>query len=98
KGEKKSHLELVPTKTEDSDRSAWVPQLVLERVRAHRNRQEEERTLAGCATRRDCPRSAFTICATRPPPSLVWPAYLMRRSRSYWGTPPCARPKISTST
>ena len=51
KGEKKSHLELVPTKTEDSDRSAWVPQLVLERVRAHRNRQEEERTLAGSAWR-----------------------------------------------
>ena len=47
KGEKKSHLELVPTKTEDSDRSAWVPQLVLERVLAHRNRQDEERTLAG---------------------------------------------------
>jgi integrase len=51
KGEEKSHLELVPTKTEDSDRSAWVPQLVLERVLAHRNRQDEERTLAGSAWR-----------------------------------------------
>ena len=50
-GEKKSHLELVPTKTEDSDRSIWVPKLVLERVLAHRSRQDEERRLAGSAWR-----------------------------------------------
>ena len=48
-GEKKSHLELVPTKAEDSDRSIRLPKLVLERVLAHRTRQDEERRLAGSA-------------------------------------------------
>jgi integrase len=51
KGEKKSHLELVQTKTEDSDRSAKLPQIVLERVLTHRTRQEQERQLAGSAWR-----------------------------------------------
>ena len=46
-GEEKSHLELVQTKTEDSDRSVWLPRIVLERVLAHRTRQEEEHRLAG---------------------------------------------------
>ncbi len=50
-GEKKSHLELVQTKTQDSDRSIWVPKLVLERVLAHRSRQDDERALAGKAWR-----------------------------------------------
>jgi integrase len=97
-GEKKSHLELVPTKTEDSDRSIWVPKLVLERVVTHRTRQDEERKLAGTAwcetgmvftthkgtfleprnmlreyyrlrAQEHFPKSAFTICATRPQPS-----------------------------
>jgi integrase len=47
KEEKKSHLELLPTKTEDSDRSLWLPPIVLEKILAHRARQEEERRLAG---------------------------------------------------
>ena len=51
KGEKKSRLELVQTKTEGSDRRIRVPQIVLERVLAHRTRQEEERQLAGSAWR-----------------------------------------------
>lgn len=51
KGEKKSHLELVQTKTEGSDRTRWVPKLVLEKVLAHRNRQDDERVLAGSAWR-----------------------------------------------
>jgi integrase len=46
-GEAKSHLELLPTKTEDSDRSLWLPQIVLEKVLVHRTRQDEERELAG---------------------------------------------------
>jgi len=48
-GEKKSHLELLQTKTPDSDRSRWVPKLVLERLLAHRTRQDEERRVAGSA-------------------------------------------------
>jgi integrase len=50
-GEKKSHLELLPTKTEDSERGIWLPQIVLEKVLAHRTRQEEERKFAGSAWR-----------------------------------------------
>ena len=46
-GEKKTHLELVPTKTEESDRSVWLPQIVIEKVLAHQRHQEEERKLAG---------------------------------------------------
>jgi integrase len=46
-GKKKSHLELIPTKVESSDRSMWLPKLVLERVLAHRTRQDHERQLAG---------------------------------------------------
>ena len=42
---------LVRTKTEESDRGIWVPKLVLERVLAHRTRQDEERQLAGSAWR-----------------------------------------------
>jgi integrase len=47
RGEKKTHLELVPTKTEESDRSVWLPQIVIEKVLAHQRLQEEERKLAG---------------------------------------------------
>jgi integrase len=47
KEDKKSRLELVSTKTEDSDRTVRVPQIVLEKLRAHRIRQDEERRLAG---------------------------------------------------
>jgi len=50
-GEKKSRLELLQTKTEDSDRNIRVPKLVLERVLAHRTRQDDERKLAGNAWR-----------------------------------------------
>lgn len=48
-GEQKSRLELVPTKTEGSDRSAWLPQIVLEKVLEHQRRQFEERKAAGSA-------------------------------------------------
>jgi integrase len=48
-GESKSHLELLPTKTEDSDRSIWLPQVVLEKLLAHRTRQDQERAEAGNA-------------------------------------------------
>jgi integrase len=47
--DKKSHLELVPTKTEDSERTVCVPQIVLERVREHLARWNEERRSAGTA-------------------------------------------------
>jgi integrase len=50
-GESKSRLELLPTKTEDSDRSVRLPQTVLEKILAHRTRQDEERTLAGSVWR-----------------------------------------------
>jgi integrase len=46
-GEKKSHLELLPTKTEDSERGIWLPQIVVEKVLAHRTGQEAERKLGG---------------------------------------------------
>lgn len=46
-GEKRSHLELLPTKSEESERGLWLPQIVLEKVLAHRTRQEEERKLGG---------------------------------------------------
>ena len=46
-GDKRSHLVLIPTKTEESDRSVWLPQIVLERVLAHQRLQEKERSLAG---------------------------------------------------
>jgi integrase len=49
KEEKKSHLELLPTKTEHSDRSLWLPPIVLEKLLVHRAQQEEERKLAGSA-------------------------------------------------
>ena len=49
KGEKTGHLELIETKTEDSDRSDCLPQIVLEKLLTHRSRQEEERKLAGSA-------------------------------------------------
>jgi integrase len=44
-------LELLPTKTEDSERGIWLPQIVLEKVLAHRTRQEEERKIGGSAWR-----------------------------------------------
>lgn len=47
--EKSSHLELLPTKTQESERGLWLPQIVLEKVLAHRTRQDEERKLAGSA-------------------------------------------------
>jgi integrase len=50
-GEKKSHLELLPTKTEDSERGLWLPHIVLEKVLAHRTGQQAEREFAGCAWR-----------------------------------------------
>jgi len=46
-GESKSHLELMPTKVEESDRSIWLPQIVIEKVLEHQRRQQEERKLAG---------------------------------------------------
>lgn len=46
-GEKRSHLELLPTKSEESERGLWLPQIVLEKVLAHRTRREEERKLGG---------------------------------------------------
>lgn len=46
-GEKRSHLELLPTKSEESERGLWLPQIVLEKVLAHRTRQEQERKLGG---------------------------------------------------
>ncbi len=46
-GESKSRLELTSTKTEESDRAIWLPQIVIEKVLAHQRRQEEERKLAG---------------------------------------------------
>jgi integrase len=46
-GEKRSHLELLPTKSEESERGLWLPQIVLEKVPAHRTRQEQERKLGG---------------------------------------------------
>jgi integrase len=46
-GEKRTHLEFVLTKTEESDRSAWLPQIVLEKVLAHRRLQEEEKKVSG---------------------------------------------------
>jgi len=49
KGAKKSGLELVRTKTQGSDRTVLLPQIVLEKVIAHRTRQAEERELAGGA-------------------------------------------------
>jgi integrase len=49
--EKKSRLELLPTKTEDSERGVWLPHIVLEKVLAHRTRQQEEREFAGSAWR-----------------------------------------------
>jgi integrase len=48
-GEKRSHLQLLPTKTEGSERGLWLPQILLEKVLCHRTRQEEERKLAGSA-------------------------------------------------
>ncbi len=50
-GEKKSTLQLLPTKTEESERSLWLPQIVLEKVLAHRRLQDEERNFAGSAWR-----------------------------------------------
>lgn len=47
-GEKKSRLELVDTKTKESDRSVWLPQIVIEKVLAHQRLQSQERkTTAG---------------------------------------------------
>jgi integrase len=46
-GDSKSHLELIPTKTEESDRSIWLPQIVIEKVLQQQRRQQEERKLAG---------------------------------------------------
>jgi integrase len=46
-GQTKSHLELIDTKTEDSDRSVWLPQIVIEKVLAHQRLQTEEREVAG---------------------------------------------------
>lgn len=48
---KKSRLELLDTKTRDSGRGIWLPQIVLEKVLAHRTRQDEERKFAGSAWR-----------------------------------------------
>jgi integrase len=45
--EAKSHLELIPTKTDESDRSIWLPQVVIEKILEHQRRQEQERKLAG---------------------------------------------------
>src|SRR5262249_638949 len=50
-GQKQSHLELLPTKTPDSDRSVWLPQVVLEKILLPRTRQEQERNEAGSAWR-----------------------------------------------
>jgi integrase len=46
-GERKSHLDLVGTKTAESDRSVWLPRIVVEIMLAHRQRQSEERIFAG---------------------------------------------------
>jgi integrase len=46
-GAKKTVLELVDTKTRESDRSMWLPQIVIEKVLAHQRRQSEERKDAG---------------------------------------------------
>jgi integrase len=42
-------LELVPTKTEGSDRTIRLPQIVIEKLLAHRTRQDHERQVAGSA-------------------------------------------------
>jgi integrase len=47
RGESTSRLELVATKTEESDRSMWLPQIIIEKVLTHQRRQEEERKLGG---------------------------------------------------
>jgi integrase len=40
-------LELLPTKTVDSQRSIRLPRIVIDKLRIHKNRQEDERRLAG---------------------------------------------------
>lgn len=46
-GDKKSHLEEVATKTEESDRCVYLPRIAVEKLLVHRRRQDEERVIAG---------------------------------------------------
>jgi integrase len=47
RGEKTSRLELLPTKTEDSQRSINLPRIVIDKLRIHQARQDDERRFAG---------------------------------------------------
>ena len=48
-GDLKSHLEEVDTKTPESKRTIWLPQIAIEKILAHQRRQAEERIVAGSA-------------------------------------------------
>jgi len=46
-GEKKGHIALLPPKSAESRRTLCLPAICLTRLRAHRERQQQERSLAG---------------------------------------------------
>ena len=47
RGEKKGHLELLPPKSKKSRRTVDLPAICVTALRAHKLRQEQERSLAG---------------------------------------------------